>query len=347
LYSKIAELLGKILTLYKRYFLGIEFAPLVNRRIKYFSPKTMNRNSPKSLIHFFYTLFLMFLSWSALAQGNEKKSVLAIYPFTTSRDYTYDYALSSGNAVEAGVIRSGRFTVVERNRFGSIKEEDKFKEANTSEMISKASRLGAKTIIAGHVVGVSRGNIVNSSGQLTNEKFVDISLSFKIIDVESGEIKLSEVISGRGLGGSDALALQNSYVAIDKVVRNYIAKYMPQRFQFMSISSTGVRKKTIEYLETFKIWGGSDHGLSVGDVVELYQLSYITNPTTREKVEEKLLLCSAKVEQVHSGTTSTCSVIDAKRMIPELLDLVKKSPKSLVVEYQGNVQLARKSWLDF
>lgn len=293
------------------------------------------------------TTIALFTSGILYAQDNTKKEILAIYPFTTAREYIYDYALSSGNAVEAGVLRSGRFTVVERSRFGSIKEEDRFKEANTSEIIKKAARLGAKTIITGHVVGVSRGNIVNSSGLSTNEKFADISLSFKIIDVESGEIKLSEVISGRGTGGSEALALQNSYMAIDKVVRGLIAKYMPQRFNFMNVASKGVRKKTVEYLETFKIWGGSDHGLSVGDVIELYQLSYVTNPATKKKVEEKVLLCYAKVEQVHSGTTSTCSVIDSKRMKPELLEIVEESPETLVAEYQGSVHAGRKSWLDF
>lgn len=158
------------------------------------------KTSSKSIFRLFTLLLFTILGISAKAQSTEKKEVLAIYPFTSSRDYSYDYALSAGNAVEAGVIRSGRFTVVERNRFGSLKEEDKFKEANTTEIIKIASRLGAKTIIAGHVVGVSRGSLLNSSGQITTDKFADISLSFKIIDVESGEIKLSEIISGRGGG---------------------------------------------------------------------------------------------------------------------------------------------------
>jgi hypothetical protein len=290
-------------------------------------------------------LFALFLTCSS-SVFSQKKEVLAIYPFTTAREYVYDYALSAGNAVEAGVLRSGRFTVVERNRFASLKEEDRFKEANTAEIVKQAARLGAKTIIAGHVVGVSKGNITNTSGQLTGDRYADISLSFKIIDVESGEIKLSEVISGQGRGASEALAMQNSYIAIDNVVRGQIATYMPQRFNFMSVVSKGVKKKTIEYLESFKVWGGSDHGLKVGDIIELYQISFVTNPTTKKKIEEKVFLCAAKVEQVHSGTTSTCSVVDARRLDPELLQKVESSPESLVAEYRGSVVAPRRRLFD-
>lgn len=263
------------------------------------------------------------------------KEVVAVYHFTSARDYSYDYAVGVGNAVEGGFVRSTRFTVVERNRFGTLKEEDKFKEANTSELVAKASRFGAKTIVTGHIVGVSHGDLVNAQNQRTGNEYADISLSFKIIDVESGQIKMSEVIRGRGEGNTSAEAYQNAYLSIDKLMRSYIGTYLPQRFKFMSIGDKE-KKKDYEYLKTFKIWGGADNGLKAGDVVERYTLSYIVNPNNNKKVEEKKLLAQANIIEVNSGSTATCAVINPKNYKGDLLSAVAAQPESIVVEYKGN-----------
>lgn len=97
------------------------------------------------------------------------KDVVAIYHFTTAREFSYDYAVGMGNAVEAGFIRSTRFTVVERNRFGLIKDEEKFREANTTDIVNKASKFGAKVIVTGHIVSVSQGDLTYE-GKPTGEK---------------------------------------------------------------------------------------------------------------------------------------------------------------------------------
>lgn len=118
--------------------------------------------------------------------ADNPKEVVAVYHFTSAREFSSDYAASTGNAVEAGFVRSGRFTVVERNRFAAMKEEDKFKEANTSDLVAKAAHLGAKLIVGGHIVGVSRGSLVNASGLSTGSKYAGISLSFKTMKWKAG-----------------------------------------------------------------------------------------------------------------------------------------------------------------
>lgn len=271
------------------------------------------------------------------------KEVVAVYPFTTTRAYDYDYAVNSGTAVEAGFVRSTRFVVVERSKFGQIKEEDKFKEANTSEIVQKALRFGAKTVVTGQIVGVSKGNMVTSDGRPTLDKFAEISISFKIIDVQSGEIKLSEIIRGKGEDGTEAGALQEAYQAIDKLVRSYIAVYLPQRFKLMSVVQK-LEKKKGTYLQKFKIWGGSDNGLKVEDVVELYQITVITNPNTGEKVEEKSLLAQAKITEVNSGSTATCEIIDAAKKSTQLLTLAESNPEKIIAEYKGNWHETRTFW---
>jgi curli biogenesis system outer membrane secretion channel CsgG len=265
------------------------------------------------------------------------KEVIALYPFTTSSLYSYDFALSAGNAVEAGFVRSKRFTVVERSRFGIIKEEDKFKEANTEEVVKKASKLGAKILVAGHIIAVTTAYDAGSSTiQLPTLKnyIAQISLSFKIIEVENGSIKKSETIMGKGKGTTPAEAMQDAYQEIDRLARAQVAEFLPQRFVYSS--EVEVDKKN--RLKKFKIWGGSDQGLKEGDLIDIYELSYITNPNTGKRIEEKKLRGTAKVVEVNSTETATCELQNAATSGEQLLNDLKAKPDNIVFEYKGTTK---------
>jgi curli biogenesis system outer membrane secretion channel CsgG len=263
------------------------------------------------------------------------KEVVAIYPFTTSGRTYYDYALNAGTAVEAGFVRSKRFTVAERSRFGIIKEEDLFKEANTQEIVQKASRLGAKIVVTGHVIAATnatgtQNNIIGGS----NYKYIaQLSLSFKIIDVASGEITKSETILGKGEGNTPAEAMQGSYQDVDRQARMYVAEYLPQRFEYASDVEVDKKNK----LKKFKIWGGSDQGLKEGDLIEIYRLSYTVSPKGK-KVEEKKLLGTAKIIEINSTESSTCDLQKSGDLGETLLTEIKAKPESIVFEYKGSVK---------
>lgn len=295
----------------------------------------------KNIIITLFTFLL--IGTNVFAQG--KKEVVAVYHFTSAYGY-YDYALETGNAIEAGILRSGRFTVVERNRFASIKQEERFKEANTSEIVKQASKLGAKTIVTGHVVGISQGDLVDSYGKYTGKQYVEISLSFKIIDVVSSEIKKSELIRGRGEGKTKAEALQNAYLVIDHLGRAQIGSYLPQVFNFMSVVEVDKRRNG-EYLKSFKIWAGSKDGIRINDVVEVSYVTYLTNPNTGKKVEERTLLGQAKIDEVHGEGSSTCSLIDHKKTGQQILEAIKQNPESVILEYKGNWHERRSIWDKF
>lgn len=265
------------------------------------------------------------------------KEVIALYPFTTSSLYSYDFALSAGNAVEAGFVRSKRFTVVERSRFGIIKEEDKFKEANTEEVVKKASKLGAKILVTGHIIAVTTAYDAGSSTiQLPTLKnyIAQISLSFKIIEVETGSIKKSETIMGKGKGTTPAEAMQDAYQEIDRLARAQVAEFLPQRFIYAS--EVEVDKKN--RLKKFKIWGGSDQGLKEGDLIDIYELSYITNPNTGKRIEEKKLRATAKVVEVNSTETATCELQNSASSGEQLLNDLKSKPENIVFEYKGTTK---------
>jgi Curli production assembly/transport component CsgG len=243
--------------------------------------------------------------------------------------------LNAGTAVEAGFVRSKRFTVVERSRFGIIKQEDLFQEANTQEVVKKASKLGAKILVTGHVIAAT--NAIESQSNLiggaSHDYIAQLSLSFKIIDVVTGEIMKSETILGKGKGSTPAEAMQSSYEDIDRVARIYVAEYLPQRFQY----ATDIEVDSKNRLKKFKVWGGSDQGLKENDLLEIYRLSYSVSPSGR-KVEEKKLLGTAKVIEINSVESSTCELQKSGDIGESLLTEIKSKPESIVFEYKGTAK---------
>jgi curli biogenesis system outer membrane secretion channel CsgG len=264
------------------------------------------------------------------------KEVIALYPFTTSSQYAYDFALSAGNAVEAGLVRSKRFTVVERSRFGIIRDEEKFKEVNTTEAVAKASKLGAKVLVTGHIIAVTTAYDAGTTLPVPSIKnyIAQMSISFKIIEVATGTIKKSETILGKGRGTTPAEAMQDAYQEIDRLARAQVADYLPQRFAYAS--EVEVDKKN--RLRKFKIWGGSDQGLKEGDLIDIYELSYLTNPSTGKQIEEKKLRASAKVVEVNSTESATCELQNATAAGEQLLQDLKSKPTSIVFEYKGTAK---------
>ncbi|MFT3682368.1 MAG: CsgG/HfaB family protein [Ferruginibacter sp.] len=264
------------------------------------------------------------------------KEVVAVYPFTCSGFSYYDFALNAGTAVESGLVRSKRFTVVERSRFGVIKQEELFKEANTEEIVRKAKKLGAKIVVTGNVMSATDGtqgqkNIFSNG--VSYKYIAQLNIMFKIIDVETGAILKSEAILGSGKGNTPSEAMQESYKDMDRQARIYVAEFLPQRFEYAS--EVEVDKKN--RLKKFKIWGGSDQGLKEKDVVEIYRLSYTVSPKGK-KIEEKKLLGSAKIIEINSTESCTCELQKSGDIGEGLLQEIKAHPETIVFEYKGTAK---------
>jgi curli biogenesis system outer membrane secretion channel CsgG len=276
--------------------------------------------------------------------GDPTKDNVAIYPFTSAAGYDYTYAESMGNAVESGFVRSARFNVVERNRFGSISSEERFKEVNTDNVVKIAAKMGAKYIVTGYVTGANTSALYSTYDHSLTGYQTTISLAFKIIEVETGLIKISEPFNIIGQGASTALAKGNAYASVDIYTRRIIAATFPQRFKFMAVGATEVKKKQ-PVLTTFKVWAGSDNGLKIGDWVEVYTINYIVNPNTQKRVEEKNNIGFATITAINSGSTSTYEVYKPQKYGAQMLDAVTKTPDLVVIEYTGGVK--PKGFFDF
>lgn len=269
-------------------------------------------------------------------EAEKGKEVVAVYPFTCSGFSYYDYALNAGTAVESGLVRSKRFTVVERSRFGVIKQEELFKEANTEDIVRKAKKLGAKIVVTGNVMSATNGtqgqkNIIG--GGINYKYIAQLNIMFKIIDVESGAILKSEAVLGSGKGNTPSEAMQESYKDMDRQARIYVAEFLPQRFQYAS--EVEVDKKN--RLKKFKIWGGSDQGLKEKDVVEIYRLSTTVSPKGK-KIEEKKLIGTAKIIEINSTESCTCELQKSGDIGESLLEELKAHPESIIFEYKGTAK---------
>lgn len=261
------------------------------------------------------------------------KEVVAVYPFTCSGFSYYDYALNAGNAVESGLVRSKRFTVVERSRFGIIKQEELFKEANTDEIVKKSGKLGAKILVTGNVMSSTSVTEVKSGTTFGYRFTAQVGIHFKIIEVATGVILKSEPVLAQGKGATPTEAVQDAYKDLDSKARIYVAEFLPQRFEYAS--EVEVDKKN--RLKKFKIWGGSDQGLKEKDVVEIYRLSYTVSPKGK-KIEEKKLVGTAKIIEINSTESCTCELQKSGDIGESLLQELKTAPASIVFEYKGTVK---------
>lgn len=266
-------------------------------------------------------------------EAEKGKEVVAIYPFTCSGRTWYDFALNAGNAVEEGFVRSKRFTVVERNRFKVVSNEELFKEANTEEVVRKSKKLGAKYVVTGNVMSATDGTQGSKNvltGGVSYNYIAQLQISFKLIDVETGAILKAEPVLSKGKGGTPSEAMHASYIDMDRQARVFVAEYLPQRFQYAS--DVEIDKKN--RLKKFKIWGGSDQGLKEKDVVEIYRLSHTVSPKGK-KIEEKKLVGTAKIIEINSTESCTCELQKSGDIGESLLQEIKAKPESIVFEYKG------------
>lgn len=268
--------------------------------------------------------------------GDPGKDNVAIYPFTSAAGYDYDYAESIGNAVESGFVKSNRFNVVERNRFGQIRQEERFKEANTENIVKLAAKFGAKYIISGHVTGANTSMVYNTDHSFSGYQ-TSINLTFKIIEVETGLIKATETFSPIGSGGSAPVSKGSAYGIIQDFTRKLIALNFPQRFKFMAVASTDT-KKNQQILKTVKLWAGSDDGIQLNDLLAIYTVTYVTNPNTGKKVEEKTNIGWATLIAINSGSSSTWEIYRYSKYGAEIMEAVTKNPDGLLFEYSGAVK---------
>jgi len=270
----------------------------------------------------------------AIAQNNPE--TLAIYYFTGSYGTSYDYVTSVHQAVESGFVQSNRFTIVERDRFDQLSEENQFREINTQDAVRIGNNIGANFVVLGHVSGVTTGS-ERKQALLSNSTYLEynanVSFSLKIVDVESSQIIISESLGiTEDSRDSHGVALGKVFQSVSNLTRKFINKNFPQEFPLMEVVEKDQKRNAIKAV---KFWAGSDHGIRPGDVLVAVFRKELINPNTKEVVFDNQMLADIVITEVNGSTISTGEVQSWRRNGPELQAAIQENPDDVIFIFQG------------
>ena len=266
-------------------------------------------------------IILLFTICFAQMNGQEEKKTIAIAPFIGA--YNQSILSSIEEVVTSSFAKTKRFTLVGRSQMSAIKSERELQKSEDfidSKFIAQTKNLGAQLLISGNVTSVtaSQEQTTNSKGQTSYQYNSIISLDLKMIDVETGQVVASDIISskankglfdmkslGNMLVGSDPKNEQEAYAfalkRFEKEIDIFVSKNFPASFLIVEIqeASTSSAKKIL-------ISGGSSYGLSKGDklsVVELLEVDVAGKKITRRKEIGEI-----KISKVEDDNFSICDV---------------------------------------
>jgi len=123
------------------------------------------------------------------------------------------------NAVTGQILRSGKFTIVDRNRLSTVIKEQGFSNSAYADP-KTAAQLG-KLVGASRILTITLTIDANTnSGAFVNSAQVDVSASFSLVAVDSGQVLNAG--SAQGTGERQASAGGDSSVSGSQLEREGI-----------------------------------------------------------------------------------------------------------------------------
>ncbi len=233
---------------------------------------------------FILTIGLFFGAYSSFAQINVTypEKVVALAPLT------YDQATASSDASEKlwhyifdALFNTKRFKVVDRlDGYKSIVMERKLQTGGDfvdGKVVKQSRAQGANLIIVGHVMAAQGIENKGVNGALSTYT-ADLSIALKIIEVETGEIVASVMVTPSGTskmddvvktstgifgklfsgtacnGSSPQQAIEKCMGGIEKYIRQFVSENFPIEMRIFQarLSDNG------KYTEYLLIGGGAD-----------------------------------------------------------------------------------------
>ncbi|HHS95003.1 MAG TPA: hypothetical protein ENJ45_00310, partial [Phaeodactylibacter sp.] len=207
------------------------------------------------IFHFSTTFFLLASFFGPAAaqtstntdsfhSSTEKKSI-AIWPFTGNNNFN---ALSDlYNIVTDAVGKSERFLLIERQKIDAILKELDFQMGHETEytdiLVEQGKTLGANFYLFGHINSVTtKENISHDSktGKTHISYTCNISLVLRIVDIETGLVKMTETIEVGNIlsllsSKSPELAFTKACKKIASKTKKYIKKAFPINLSIIRI----------------------------------------------------------------------------------------------------------------
>ena len=293
---------------------------------------TVSRNSNQNLLFTFTkNIFIMkkiitlsVLLFLALIKINaqDEKKVIGIAPFTGA--YDTPILNSIEEVVSSSFGKTKRFNLVGRSQMSAIKKEKELQKTEDfidNNYISQTKSLGAQLLVSGNVTSVNatQETHTDSQGRTSYSYNSTITLDLKVLDVETGQVIASDVVSskadkglldlkswGNALTGSTPSSGQEAYSValkrLEKEIDNFVSKNFPVSFLIAEIQEQGGDGSA----KTILISGGSAFGLKKGDKLSVAEL--VEMEVGGKKIIRKKEIGELKITKVEDENFSICEV---------------------------------------
>lgn len=289
-------------------------------------------------------VFACFYFGGAIAQN--EKTVIAVLPFVTKIQGVNPDLVQE--MVTKQFVKSGRFDIVDRSKFQKVITElnvQKSEEFLNSKIVDQGKLLGAQYLVTGVVTQMNSTSrdIVSTKPPYTHSRLWDhlITVSYQVIDVETGKAIYSENINAENTAAhnaSESDARDNAQCLLGRNIRYAVMKEFPQEIEIVKIEKTNKKGLPDEVLisagtnffDADSKGNECDKGLidkinifKKKDVVKLkaYQIEVLTVNGKEAKREKEI--GTLKLKDVE-GDFSVCEVTDGAKEIQEMMNSNQK-----------------------
>ncbi len=276
----------------------------------------------RSVYALLFVLLIFQFPKNASAQDDAKK-IIAVTPFAYAGTRSAKaYASSLTEVVVGSVVKSNRFTVVDRTNFDDIFSEENLQKGESfieGEVVEQGKKLGAQFIITGNLISASSEPVYKevpvSKDSEEKKKVLDgykgkVSFSIKILDVTTGQIMATSTLGNDGSGnfwyfmstyGTKEEAITEALKSADKPVFQFIDKHFPVSMRIFEITDQkkGRAKEIV-------ITGGSSKGLFVGQNLSIVEVREVT--VDGKVLERKKPIGEAVITDIEDENFSKCKV---------------------------------------
>jgi hypothetical protein len=249
--------------------------------------------------------------FNTIISPNNDTKTIAILPF--DGDNSFKARENLYNTISEAVVKSGRFKILEREKLKNILTEiDRNKHDYTrvsEELVEQGKIEGAQYFMFGHI---NTANIVKTSdkdskGKTTYRHECSISVSLRIVNIETGEIQISETIQiGEGTYSSasddtrDGAWIKGCEKILSKT-EEFLKAAFPQEVEIVKIIS---EKKGVAF--EILIAAGSEQGIEKKDEVKIFDIEEIE--IGGEIKEREIHIATMVVQKVENSDFSICKV---------------------------------------
>lgn len=260
---------------------------------------------------------ILFIGLNVLTQAQEKTNV-GIMHFTYVNGAASSQDVNSiQETVTNAFVKTKRFNIVDRSKMDALNEEKELQKSDNfinSNTIAQGASLGANFLISGHVISAQAQEMRSDDGKGNIEITykAKLSISLKVIDVATGEVKNSETIEPKsgnsllgmiGIGaGSPQIAISKAISSIQEKIDEFVGRNFPKAFSIAEIQEKDNSGNATKIL----IAGGSDFGLKKGDKLKVVELTLME--VAGKKIERKKQIGEIRIVKVEDENFSICEV---------------------------------------